>query len=299
MQTSASAYERHQAILALVQRYESVRVADLAEQLNVSESTVRNDLETLDTQGYLVRVRGGAIARQQDPQHAPYLSQKALNQTEEKQAIARWAAGMIEDGDIIMLDASSTVLHIAPFLRDRRNLTVFTNGIDVGRALAKEPSNTVVILGGILRPNGNAITGGISKQLLQDYRIQTVFVSCSGFTPELGFFEMNLQEAQMKILMLQASQRRVALLDSSKIGRVGLTTFGTLAAATRRHAPMSRRMTTVPPIVSVLPISVKIHRSAAMFAGVWKKQHRRASRWNSSWPITSLIRRLPYRWRMN
>ena len=94
---------------------------------------------------------------------------------------------MVEDGDIIMVDASSTVLHIAPFLRDRRELTVFTNGIDVARVLAKEPSNTVIILGGILRSNGNSITGEISKNLLQDYHIQTAFVSCSGCTPELGF----------------------------------------------------------------------------------------------------------------
>lgn len=231
MQTSASAYERHQAILELVQRYESVRVADLAEQLNVSESTVRNDLETLDEQGHLVRVRGGAISKQtlSGDGTSPYLSQKALHHAGEKQAIARWAAGMIEDDDVIMLDASTTVLHIAPFLHDRRNLTVFTNGIDVARALAKEPSNTVIILGGILRSNGNSITGEISRQLLQDYHIQTAFVSCSGFTPELGFFEMNLEEAKMKTLMMQASQQRVALLDSSKIRRVGLTTFGTLA----------------------------------------------------------------------
>lgn len=231
-QKSASAYERHQAILELVQRHESVRVPELAEQLNVSESTIRTDLETLDEQGYLVRIRGGAIAKtsSQTVQDAtPYLSHKAQTHTEEKQALARWAAGMVEDGDVIMLDASSTVLHIAPFLQDRRNLTVFTNGIDIARALAKEPSNTVIILGGILRPNGNSITGGISKQLLQDYRIQTAFLSCSGFAPEQGFFEMNLQEAQMKTLMLQASAKRIGLVDSSKIGRIGLTTFGTLA----------------------------------------------------------------------
>lgn len=231
-QKSASAYERHQAILELVQRHESVRVPDLAEQLNVSESTIRTDLEMLDEQGYLVRIRGGAISKtstQNVQDAAPYLSHKAQTHTEEKQALARWSAGMIEDGDVIMLDASSTVLHIAPFLQDRRNLTVFTNGIDIARALAKEPSNTVIILGGILRPNGNSITGGISKQLLQDYRIQTAFLSCSGFAPEQGFFEMNLQEAQMKTLMLQASAKRIGLVDSSKIGRIGLTTFGTLA----------------------------------------------------------------------
>jgi ribose transport system substrate-binding protein len=230
-QKSASAFERHQAILELVNRYESVRVTDLAEQLNVSESTIRTDLELLDEQGQLMRVRGGAIAKTMGQSNgpAPYASQKALQHADEKQAIARWAAGMIEDGDVIMLDASSTVLHIAPFLRDRRNLTVFTNGIDVARLLAKEPSNTVIILGGILRASGNSITGSFSERLLESYHIQTAFVSCSSFTPELGFFETDLQEAQMKSLMLQASQRCVAMVDSSKIGRVGLTTFGALA----------------------------------------------------------------------
>ena len=148
-----------------------------------------------------------------------------MKNADEKQVIARWAASMVEDGDVIMLDASSTVLHIAPFLHDRRHLTVFTNGIQVAQALATETSNTVIILGGILRPNGNAITGEFSRQLLQDYHVRTAFVSCSGFTPSLGFFETDISEVQMKSLMLQSAQRRVALLDSSKIGNVGLTTF--------------------------------------------------------------------------
>jgi ribose transport system substrate-binding protein len=231
MQKSASAYERHQAILELLQRSESLRVTDLAEQLGVSESTVRTDLETLDEQGFLVRVRGGAIAKQTGAAigSSPGLLQRSLKNAGEKQAIARWAAGIVEDGDVIMLDASSTVLHIAPFLRDRRNLTVLTNGISVAQALAKEASNTVILIGGILRPSGNALTGEISKQLLQDYHVQTAFVSCSGFTVDQGFFESSLHETQMKMLMLQAAQRCVALLDSSKIGNLGLTTFATLA----------------------------------------------------------------------
>ncbi|MCI0712080.1 MAG: DeoR/GlpR family DNA-binding transcription regulator, partial [Chloroflexi bacterium] len=139
MQKSASAYERHQIIIQLIQEFSSVRVTDLAEQLNVSESTIRNDLEALDEQGYLVRIHGGAIARAdavKKPAGEEYLSPKALNHADEKRWIARWAAGMVEDGDVIMLDASTTVLHIAPFLADRRNLSVFTNGIDVARVLA-------------------------------------------------------------------------------------------------------------------------------------------------------------------
>ncbi|MEO1645015.1 MAG: substrate-binding domain-containing protein, partial [Chloroflexota bacterium] len=114
------------------------------------------------------------------------------------------------------------------FLHDRRNLTVFTNGIAVAQELAKETSNTVIIIGGILRPNGNAVTGEIGTQLLQDYHVRTAFVSCSAFEPELGFFEMDMQEAQMKSLMLKPAQRRVAMIDRSKIGEVGLTSFATL-----------------------------------------------------------------------
>ncbi|MGJ3238241.1 MAG: substrate-binding domain-containing protein [Anaerolineae bacterium] len=229
MQTSASAYERHQEIVDIINRVKSVRVAELAEQLNVSESTIRTDLETLDDEGRLVRVRGGAIAIPSEQQTLPVpIARKALQNADEKQAIARWSAGLVEDGDVIMLDASSTVYHIARFLHDRRDLTVFTNGISVAQELAKEPTNTVIIIGGILRPNGNAITGEISKQLLQDYHVRTVFVSCSAFKPDLGFFEMDMQEAQMKSLLLQSAQRRVALLDSSKIGEVGLTAFASL-----------------------------------------------------------------------
>jgi DeoR/GlpR family transcriptional regulator of sugar metabolism len=112
-----------------------------------------------------VRVRGGAIARHTlantNGVASPLLSPKALKNADEKQVIARWAAGMVEDGDVIMLDASSTVLHIAPFLHDRRNLTVFTNGIQVAQALATEPSNTVIILGGILRSIWQCHHGGI------------------------------------------------------------------------------------------------------------------------------------------
>ncbi len=232
MQTSASAYERHKNILAIVAQTRSIRVTELAEQLEVSESTIRTDLETLDEQGLLVRIRGGAVAIESTDSNPSTTSQpiveKAQKNAYQKQAIARWAAGLVEDGDVIMLDASSTVFHIAKFLHDRRDLTIFTNGIAVAQELAKETSNTVIIIGGILRPNGNAITGEIGKQLLQDYHVKTAFVSCGAFKPELGFFETDLQEAQMKSLMLQPAGRRVAMIDSTKIDEIGLASFATL-----------------------------------------------------------------------
>ncbi len=229
MQKSASAYERHQNILQLLGALESVRVVDLAERLNVSESTIRNDLEKLDKQGQLTRVRGGAVAKTPTvPPTTAYVDQKIARNREEKSWIARWAASMVEDGDTIMVDASSTVMLIAQYLTDRRNLVVFTNGVNVAQILSKEPTNTVILLGGILRPNGNALTGMISESVLQGYHIQRAFLSCSGVVPEVGFFENDMQEAQMKTLMLKATQQRIVLFDSSKIGQMGLTTFATL-----------------------------------------------------------------------
>jgi ribose transport system substrate-binding protein len=230
VQRSASAYQRHQTILQMLEDANSVRVADLAQYLHVSESTIRNDLEQLDEQGQLVRVRGGAVANfsAQPQQSTPNFQDKLTRHAEQKRRIGRWAASMIEDGDVIMLDASSTVLHIAPFLADRHKLTVFTNGIHVAQLLAKEASNTVIVLGGILLPNGNSLTGSISEQVLQDYHIQKAFVSCSGFKSEIGFFEADLQEAEIKALMLKATEQRIVLFDSSKVGQIGPTTFATL-----------------------------------------------------------------------
>lgn len=235
IQKSASAYERHQSILQLLGALESVRVADLAERLNVSESTIRTDLETLDRQGQLTRVRGGAVAvgvvipnAQTQPRPNSYIQQKVSQNHHEKSWVARWAANMVEDGDTIMLDASSTVMHIAHYLEDRQRLIVFTNGVTVAQHLAKEPTNTVILLGGILRPNGNALTGEISESVLRDYHIQRAFLSCSSFVPHLGFFESDIEEAKMKTLMLGATQERVILMDYSKVGTVGLTTFAKL-----------------------------------------------------------------------
>lgn len=228
MNKPTTTFERRQAILQLLRERASVKVADLAAWLDVSEGTIRNDLESLDEQQQLLRVRGGAVAKEQYIDQPRALRAKARVHSDEKRWLAQWAAGMIENGDVILLDASTTVLHIAAYLGDRRNLTIFTNGVEVARLLATDPSNTVILLGGMLRPDGNAITGTLWQPILKDFHIQTAFFSCSGFAPQVGFMEADLQEVQLKRQMLQASQRRIALVDASKIGKLGLTPFATL-----------------------------------------------------------------------
>ena len=151
-----------------------------------------------------------------------YTARAQMNQSA-KQAIARIAAGLVADGDSILFDASTTVFHMANFLQERHNLTVITNGIDVGRELARDPSNMVILLGGILRPDGSAITRPTDDNILKDLHIKTAFISSSGFSIEAGLTEVDLHEAQFKSTMIASAGRLVALIDSSKFGKVDLT----------------------------------------------------------------------------
>src|SRR5262249_56060967 len=95
-----------------------------------------------------------------------------------KRDIGRRAAALVSDGDALLLDASSTIYHMAHYLRERRGLRIVTNGIEVARLLAETPTNTVNLVGGILRPGIESLTGPWSERYLQDVRIKTAFVSC-------------------------------------------------------------------------------------------------------------------------
>jgi ribose transport system substrate-binding protein len=164
---------------------------------------------------------------------APTLPDRARVNATAKQRIARWAADMVEDGDSILLDASTTVFHMASFLQDRRNLTIFTNGIEVARALAKNPANTTILIGGAVRPNGASVAGLLGEKILAGLHINTAFVSCSGFSLEAGLTQIDIQEAQLKSGMIRCAKRVVALIDSSKFGQASLTPFASLEQISR------------------------------------------------------------------
>lgn len=218
-------FERRQRILTLLREQSNATVTELAKLLDVSEGTIRNDLTALDEAHQIMRVRGGAVVRDNPSVQTSALAAKARVNATAKQRIARWAADMVEDGDAILLDASTTVFHMAAFLQDRRNLTIITNGIEVARMLAANRANTTILIGGVLRADGTSVTGHLGEKMLRDLHIKTAFVSCSGFTLEVGLTELDLQEAQLKSHMIRSAGRVVALIDSSKFGRAALVPF--------------------------------------------------------------------------
>ena len=220
-------FERQQRLIEILRQQPGIRVPELARLLEVSEGTIRNDLRALSQAGRLKRVRGGAVADGQHPQSPAFIARARVSE-EAKRRIARWAAELVEDGDTLLFDASTTVYYLADFLKDRRNLTVVTNGIEIARSLAQHPSNNVILLGGIMRADGTSVSGTLSHKLLEDLYIKTAFLSCTGLTLEAGLMEVHLDEAQLKRKMIQVAKSVVALIDSSKFGKIDLTTFATL-----------------------------------------------------------------------
>ncbi len=220
-------FERRQRILGLLRTRPGIKVTELAQQLGVSEGTIRNDLAALAESKQLTRVRGGAVVNDAAPVSHPPFASRARVRAAAKQHIARRAAELIEDGDAILLDASSTVYALVPFLQNRQDLTVITNGIEVARALAQNRSNTVILVGGVLGPEGTSVTGLLSEQILKDLHIKTAFVSCYGFSLA-GLTEVDLHEAQIKSRMIASAGTVVALIDASKFGKVDLAPFARL-----------------------------------------------------------------------
>ena len=225
-------FERRQRILAILSERENISVKELVSELDVSEGTIRNDLNALDQEKRLIRVRGGATVKQNTSlpnlQEDAVVARARLNSSA-KQRIARRAATLVEDGDSILLDSSTTVYHLAPFLQEKQNLTVVTNGIEVARVLATNPSHTIILIGGILQADTASVGGNLGGKFLKELNIKTAFLSCSGFSIDSGLTEHSLHEASIKIDMIKASQDVIVLVDSTKFGHSALIPFAKIS----------------------------------------------------------------------
>lgn len=230
-----TSHERRQSILDLLRRQPGLRVPELAQVLGVSEGTVRNDLNALEVDGQVTRVHGGAILHRQNSFHNVSFQARRQQQIAEKMLIAQCAAELVEDGDSILLDASSTAYSLALTIQDRQRLRVVTNGLDVARLLAQNPTNTVILIGGILSEDGSSVTGLLSQQIIRDLHTQKAFVSCSGFSLERGMTERQIEEAQLKREALESARLVAALIDSSKFGREDLTPFARIEQISRLY----------------------------------------------------------------
>jgi DeoR/GlpR family transcriptional regulator of sugar metabolism len=218
-------HERRQSLLETLRKQPGLRVPELAQALDVSEGTVRNDLNALEDEGRLRRVHGGAVLMDHDQFQNNSFVRRYKSKVAAKLAIAREAAVLVNDGDSILLDASSTVYYLAKALLERRHLRVMTNGFEVARELAQNTTNTVILIGGVVNNESSSVTGLLSEKIIEELHIQKAFLSCSGFSLERGMTEVLLAEAQIKRKAIESSRQLYALIDSSKFGKEDLTSF--------------------------------------------------------------------------
>lgn len=219
------AHERRNRILEILQKKQRATVKELSETLGVSEATLRTDLNVLEKEGHLIRTHGGAMIDDHIPSENSFIERERKNR-DEKLFIGRKATELIEDNQCILLDASSTALELAKSLKQSSlRLTVVTNGISSALELKENPSITVILLGGTLRINSVAVEGPLGSQILNQINVDTMFTSASGFTVQEGLTDFNVYEVELKKIMVRSSNKVVALLDHTKIGKSSIACF--------------------------------------------------------------------------
>lgn len=219
--------ERREQIAVLIGEAGRVTVADLSERFDVSLATIRTDLDALAAERLLTRTRGGALALDTEHLELSFDFRRRL-QAAQKSRIGATAAAMIEDGEAIILDASTTALAVATQIKGRRELTVLTNGILIAMTLIDTPGVTVVMPGGFLRRDSVSIVGDDGHDFIGKFNFQKGFFGAKGFTLEEGLTDVNSAEVAVKRAMIAHARQVIAIVDSSKWGRVGFVSFASV-----------------------------------------------------------------------
>jgi DeoR family transcriptional regulator, fructose operon transcriptional repressor len=218
--------ERRNRLLELVRAGRFASLPALAETLEVSESTVRRDVEYLENQGCARRIHGGVFYTGTSPK-LPHFDARQDMQWEQKKAIAAQAVELVEDGDTILLDGGSTTYELARLLVGRP-IHVVTTSLPVANLFASDTSSDLVLVGGNICPRTGVARGPYAVEMLSKVRVRKTILSVAGINEE-GFFNNNLLIVEAERQMMQAADEVIVVADSSKFGRQSLTHLCPLA----------------------------------------------------------------------
>jgi len=221
--------ERHQLILEQLKVKRTVKIQELVDLTNSSESTIRRDLSQLEDGKYLKRIHGGASLLQ-GKLSEPAISEKSAKNNYEKVRIAKEAASLIEEGECIYLDAGSTTLQMVEFLPVDKELVVVTNGLTIIDPLMKKGIKTYLV-GGYLKPNTGAMVGRGALAAIEQYRFDKCFLGVNGIHIELGYTTPDPEEAVLKMTALQLSREKYVLADHTKFGEISFSKIADLSEA--------------------------------------------------------------------
>jgi len=216
-------------IVEILNRDGRVLVGALAKQFRTSQVTIRKDLDILQTHGRIHRTHGGALPAQEGALEDPSLREKEKLHRKEKLQIAAAAAGLVKEGQVVILDSGTTTTAIARALRKFKNLTVITNAVNIAAELSGS-SLEVILTGGTLRKNSFSLVGPIAEETLHRLNADILFLGVDGLDVHYGLSTPNLLEAKVNRAMMDVARVTVAVCDSSKFGRRSLSSIAPLSA---------------------------------------------------------------------
>lgn len=209
--------ERQNKIVEVVNLRSSIRVSELSDMFSVTEETIRRDLEKLEKENKLLRSHGGAVKIQNNNTET-HFSEREITNMYEKKAIAFEAVKKVEEGDRIILDASTTAWYLAQALPEALRLTVITNSIKVALELSRKEKIEVISTGGTLLSKSLSFVGPLAERSLRNYHVNKTFLSSKGLHLEAGLSDSNEAQALLKKQMIENADQIFLMIDSSKFG---------------------------------------------------------------------------------
>jgi len=214
--------ERRGAIVTLLRKEGRVRVKDLSKRFNTSEVTIRTDLKLLHRRGMVFKSHGGAVLPTLGVGE-PTLQEKFDKHADEKARIGAAAAELVQNGETIVLDSGSTTHEIAKRIKDRRDLTVITNGVNIASELAGVRGIQIILLGGVVRHGSLSIIGHFAEEMLSHLTADKLFMAADGCTLEFGISTPKFEESRINQVMVGISREKYLIADSSKFGKNSLS----------------------------------------------------------------------------
>ena len=220
--------ERQQLLLSMLESAGEVKVAGLKEHFGVTEMTIRRDLEKLELAGYVKRTFGGAILASKDVA----IGDRTGVMADEKQAIGRAAAALVQENDSLFIDGGTTTLHIARYLKPEMNITVVTNALNIAIELL-ERKITTVVTGGMALETTATLVGPGTVETIGKMAFDRVFLGATGLTAKHGFSNSNMYEAEIKRMAIAQASETNIVVDHTKYGAKELFSFAALGEVHR------------------------------------------------------------------
>jgi DeoR/GlpR family transcriptional regulator of sugar metabolism len=217
--------QRRTKILEMIREDGHAKVQDLCHTFNVTDVTIRQDLEILEKEGYLQREYGGAFLKDLG-MFAKNITLSNQSNMSAKQELARKAVEYIKDGDSIILDSGSTTTEVAKLLTDYKNLNVITNSLNIALILGENPGINLIVTGGEFKAPTLSLTGQKAADFFFNIHVSKLFLATAGITPDLGLTYPSISDLVVKQAMIDSSDTIYLVADTSKIGICAFANLG-------------------------------------------------------------------------